>query len=178
MLETIAAADVEAMAGADPYYRGRAAYMAEAARMVRDLSRRRGLRDLWRVLEVGPYLLPIVTGCVTMDRRVWPGGQVGCPGLIHDATVTPWPFAAKALDLVIALQVFEHLSPWWREAFVEVRRVAGSAILSLPYNWPAKAGNHAGITLDVITMWAGGEAPCEHVVVGGGLPRIVCRWEW
>jgi Methyltransferase domain len=57
------------------------------------------------------------------------------PATIHDATVIPWPFADRSFDLFLALQVFEHLKDRQPEAFLEVRRIARHAILSLPIDW-------------------------------------------
>ena len=55
------------------------------------------------------------------------------PGLRCDPV--PWPVDDKAYDLFMALQVFEHLTDRQREAFLEVRRIARHAIISLPIDW-------------------------------------------
>jgi hypothetical protein len=70
-----------------------------------------------------------------MDKTKRPEYDDSIPATTHDATDFPWPFPDKAFDLFIALQVFEHLKDRQQEAFLEVRRIARHAILSLPIDW-------------------------------------------
>jgi hypothetical protein len=120
------------MVEAFPYYRGRWAYMsialAEAARLIKR-------RDLRTALELGAPVRPIIAGAQVMDYIARAELDPSIPVTIHDATVVPWPFADKAFDLFLALQVFEHLGDRQPEAFLEVRRIARHAIVSLPIDW-------------------------------------------
>lgn len=92
-----------------------------------------------RALEIGPGLLPIVKDA---DLMLSPEEDVfGIPDtfagarIIHDATDSPWPIDNKQYDLVIALQVFEHLDNKQSRAFREILRISRRAILSFPYLW-------------------------------------------
>ena len=124
--------EFKAIATAYPYYQGRWRYtsraLLEAARLIH--------RDrLTTALELGTPGPSIIHGAEVMDIR----GVKESPGsvtrTIHDARVSPWPFADKRFGLLIALQVFEHLGDAQREAFREVRRLSRHAILSVPIDW-------------------------------------------
>jgi len=87
----------------------------------------------------------------------------------------PFPVADKAFDLFIALQVWEHLEGRQVAAFAEVRRIAGAAVLSVPYCWTAGGPEHEGIDMPRIVEWAGGVKPCAVSVVTS---RAVCLWRF
>jgi hypothetical protein len=120
------------MVEAFPYYRGRWAYMSIALVEAGRLIKRRKLQT---ALELGAPVRPIIAGAHVMDYIARPELDPSVPVTIHDATVVPWPFQDKAYDLFLALQVFEHLRDQQREAFLEVRRIARHAVLSLPIGW-------------------------------------------
>ena len=115
-----------------PYYKGRWVYVSKALGQVETLIRRRGART---ALELGVPLRPIVVGADAMDITAGPHVDPAVPMTIHDATQAPWPVGDKAYDVFIALQVFEHLRDRQREAFLEVRRIARHAVISLPIDW-------------------------------------------
>ena len=167
-LQTLTEADVRRLAAADPYWRGRWEYLSVAAEFARSVP---GAR---RVLEIGPYTQPLVIGADTMDCRVWPGGPK--PTLLHDATETPWPIADGAYDLAVALQVWEHLTEFGREAFDELTRVARYAVLSLPWNWPGE-NTHSGIGWETIDRWTGGLLPYRWAIAGKTLKRVVILFD-
>jgi methyltransferase family protein len=131
-IRPIGRAEFDAMVDEFPYYSNRWGYMSaalvQAGRLIRD-------RDLTSALELGAPVRPIVVGAHVMDNTMRPVYDTSVPATTHDATVVPWPFADKAFDLFIALQVFEHLKDRQPEAFREVRRIARHAILSLPIDW-------------------------------------------
>ena len=87
--------------------------------------------------------------------------------IVHDATSVPWPVPDKAYDLFVALQVFEHLGTAQPEAFLEVRRIARHAILSLPIDWVmADPTNcHHALTNERVLGWFAPVRP-TRVVVG------------
>lgn len=168
MLKFIAEPDLQ-IAG---YYQGRWNYMASAIGMVQDLA---GDAEAAQVLELGPYLLPLVKGCHTMDIR-----PEANPTFLHDARRQPWPIKHGTYRVFIALQVLEHLGPpegdAQVDAFAEIRRVCrGPVVISVPYRWPASQGWHAGIDEAVIERWAG-RAPDRCFVDSSTFPRIVCAW--
>lgn len=171
-MDTITKAEFDAAREADGYYAGRWPYMERVCRIVAALPD-------WppeQVLELGPYRLPIVPGCHTIDRLSL------LPSLTRrlDARRTPWPFADAAYELFIALQVWEHLEGCQRACWAEVRRVARRAILSVPWRWPERYGGHAGIDIDTIRDWTGGDPDRCIVIPGlvGGhvLERAVLYW--
>lgn len=131
-IRPIRRAEFEAMVNEFPYYKNRWGYMSaalgEAGRLIKD-------RDLTSALELGAPVRPILVGAHVMDNTMRPEYDTTVPATTHDATAVPWPFADKAFDLFIALQVFEHLKDRQPEAFREVRRIARHAILSLPIDW-------------------------------------------
>ncbi|MCK5740529.1 class I SAM-dependent methyltransferase [bacterium] len=114
------------------YYAGRWAYFSEVVKIV-------GRLPVQRTLEIGPGLLPIVKDADLMlspleDPFGIPKTFTGAR-IVHDATASPWPLENNQYDLVIALQVFEHLDNKQSRAFREIMRVSRRAILSFPYMW-------------------------------------------
>ena len=144
------------------YYAGRWSFMSAAAAFVEPV-----LIDTMRVLELGPYYLPIVIGADTMDMRKEPK-----PTIRHDARITPWPIEDGAYDLFIAFQVFEHLRPHVAIAFAEAFRIARHVIVSFPLEWPTSCV-HGGITRERIARWAGRVPEVAQVANH----RIMCLWE-
>jgi len=162
---------------AEPYYRPRRGYMNAAGLVASDLIERKELRT---ALELGPHLRSLIVGADVMDvvrneRLRAEGRQV-----VHYATKAPWPFPDKAYDLFVALQVFEHLGTRQPEAFLEVRRVARNAILSLPIDWVmADPRNcHHLVTEERVLGWFAPVVP-TRVVVGnpGHRKRLIYVFE-
>ena len=84
------------------------------------------------VLEMGTMGVSCVDGSDTIDymeRWNFPGKK---PTYIHDARVTPWPIKDKQYDLFVALRVFQHLTPFQREATIEAMRIARKVIVAVP----------------------------------------------
>ena len=92
---------------------------------------------------------------------------------IHDVTQAPWPVDDKAYDLFLALQVFEHLRHRQREAFLEVRRVARHAIISLPIDWQMEDPQncHHQISNERALSWFAPIAPTRVIEGNGGKHR-------
>ena len=134
------------------YLKSRWDYYREAIAMAQRLAPR-------RVLEIGCRHTPLFPGSDRLDYMA-----EFKPTILHDATVVPWPIADRAYDLVIALQVWEHLGTRQREAFSELPRIARFAILSLPYKWRRRSNpSHSGIDDVVVSRWSGGLRPLETV---------------
>lgn len=160
----------------DRYYAGRWDYYEAAAGFCR-------LIPHWTsspasdVLEIGPYRLPLVVGCDTLDNQDH-GLKLTYE---HDATKTPWPIASRRYRLLVGLQVWEHLDGRQRAAWREARRVADWAVLSLPYLWPPGAGDadHVGISLDTIRGWTEQDPDLFKIVASSISPhaRIVCLYD-
>ncbi|MDR1693037.1 MAG: hypothetical protein LBR72_06720 [Oscillospiraceae bacterium] len=150
----------------EEYYIGRWAYIQKVIEMVKEINPR-------SVLELGPALFTVVKGSDIMRKRevdMWGiPSNTNVTEYLHDATKTPWP-VEKKYDLFIALQVFEHLVDSQAQAFMEVKRIAKSAILSLPYQWDCPIDNanypeHHMIDENTILEWTNGEAPQKWIYI-------------
>jgi hypothetical protein len=124
-----------------------------------------------RILELGPYVLPICKGSDTMDKESF------LPGLtyLHDATKVPWPIKDSSYDLFIGLQVWEHLSDKQEDAFKEVMRIAKMAIVSFPYEWFCPGDVHHGIDGKKISRWTLNFKPDRILPVG---ERVIYFWRF
>ncbi len=153
-----------ALAKRFPYYRSRVTYMTAAASVVDDLIAR---HDIARALELGPHRRPLVVGADVMQHELTADVETEGRLLVHDATVMPWPIADRAYDLFVALQVFEHLGTSQQAAFLEVRRVAKHAVVSLPIDWQTRDPNdiHNQISHEQVLRWF---APIRPTIVALG----------
>lgn len=152
-----------------PYLKRRWNYYREAISIAKRLSPR-------RVLEIGTSYIPLFPVSDRLDYKA-----AFRPTYLHDATDVPWPIADQAYDLVVALQVWEHLGNRQREAFAELPRVARYALLSLPYRWHSQSNpSHSGIDDEVVLRWAGGRESAETVEVPrfGGRRRKIYLFDF
>ena len=153
-LPSITHADFMSARARWPYLKRRWNYYREAISIAKRLAPR-------RVLEIGTAYIPLFPVSDRLDYKA-----DFRPTFLHDATVVPWPIADQAYDLVVALQVWEHLGNRQREAFSELPRVSRYALLSLPYRWRSRTNiSHSGIDDQVVLRWAGGREPVETVEV-------------
>lgn len=166
MLTAMTEAEHRAIENDVLYYRNRWNYHAAAIRAVEEQRPQ-------TLLEIGPSLFPLFHGCDTMD--IW-----GTPTYMHDARIVPWPCASKAYDVVLALQVWEHLGPEQARAFTEVTRVAKSAVLSFPYHWTScgPGDEHYMITDETITQWTLGLKPTKRLLVRDTEERLILRFQF
>lgn len=120
-------------------------------------------------LEIGPGFCPVVLDSDLMDiKQRTSEFEIT---YLHDIRKTPWP-VDKEYDLIIALQVWEHLDGFQKICFREARSHANNIILSLPYKWTNSYADHNGIDLNVIFEWTGTN-PSKYIIVGKN-QRIVC----
>jgi hypothetical protein len=111
------------------------------------------------VLEIGSYIFPVVKWARTIDIK-------GTPNTFLDLDFMPWAFEDKQFDLVIALHTLEHLERR-KMAFDEMRRVAKSALISLPFEWDTPDDHlHHNITREKINEWTSGEVPVKEFIGG------------
>jgi hypothetical protein len=164
-MKAITETEFIALAESERYYTGRWPYTKAAL----DYAARFEPKT---VLEIGVHIRALYDGSTTMDA-------VGDPAVLHDATKAPWPFDRKQFDVVVALQVWEHLDGGQQMAFLELMRVAKAAVLSFPLNWTDCDPTHDGITEAMILDWCCGIKPVEYVDVGGGnRVRRVAWWRF
>ncbi|HEX8024878.1 MAG TPA: hypothetical protein VF484_01610 [Candidatus Limnocylindrales bacterium] len=165
------------LAGTIPYYAPRIAYLSAAAAEVRRVAR---LGPIERVIEIGPHLQTLVAGSDVIDVAERPELAGAGRVTIMDAKQVPWPIEDRAYDLLVALQVWEHLPGRQAEAFREVRRVARHAILSLPIGWTMKNPNdiHHRISQEQVLAWFAPVVP-TRIVVGnrGSRTRLIYVFE-
>jgi hypothetical protein len=169
------------------YYLGRWAYYNEVIGIIKK-------ENVKKTVELGPGYLPIVkNGDLILNPL---DDQFGKPdaavGRIHifDATVKPWPIADKAYDMLIALQVWEHLDGKQARAFREVMRIANKAVLSFPYHWeggiPDRPSHraHRDIDIQLIRDWTLSIEPKQMIEIertGPDFskgPRLICFWDF
>ena len=168
------------------YYKGRWEYFSLVLEIIEQIQPE-------RVLEIGPGWLPVVKDADLMlapdedqfGRPDFSGGKL----IFHDATVKPWPFKDNAYDLVVALNVFEHLDNKQSRAFRQTMRVARAAILSVPHGWTGGKARwmhriHRDIDRELVADWTLGVEPCRVVEiprVGKEFaqgPRLVYYWKF
>lgn len=124
-----------------------------------------------RTLEIGPNRLSL-TSCDTLALSIddVDRDNLGNRVFIHDAAALPWDVSDKHYDLVIALQVFEHLTPNQAIIFSEIVRVSKKCILSIPYKWNCPDDPvHHGIDDAMISIWTNGHVPYKRVIASGRL---------
>jgi hypothetical protein len=171
-IRPIGRADFDAMVEEFPYYRTRWGYMStallEAARLIQTDA-------IESALELGAPVRPILVGAHVMDKTKRPEYDTSVPAITHDATVVPWPVADRSFDLFLALQVFEHLKDRQREAFLEVRRIARHAILSLPIDWVMDDPRncHHMISMERALSWFAPVVPTRTVEQVTGRRKLV-----
>ena len=116
------------------------------------------------ILEVGSSWLPLFKGADVMDIRA------DVPNLKyhHDLSKIRWPIPDFSYDLLIGLQVWEHLGDKQADAFREVMRVAKKAILSFPYKWDCPHDlMHHMIDEEKIARWTLNVKPVKVIQAQG-----------
>jgi len=138
----------------DIYYKGRWDHIGNCVSMLREIPFRNSL-------EIGSYKLPMNLNGTYMDIKEY------LPGTIkHDATVVPWDFEDNEFDIVICLQVFEHLGNSQQDVFREIQRIGKKALLSFPYKWERGSDMHVGIDDETIDHWTCGVKPVRVKLIG------------
>ena len=169
------------------YYSGRWEYYKEVIKVIQT-------ENIKTSVELGPGYMPIVkNGDLILNPL---DDQFGKPDensghiRVFDATIKPWPIENETYDILIALQVWEHLDGKQTRAFREVMRIARKAILSFPYQWdggllerPSHRA-HRDVDLDLIRDWTLGVAPKQTIEIQRtGVefskgPRLICFWDF
>ncbi|MCK9319664.1 hypothetical protein [Methanoculleus sp.] len=84
----------------------------------------------------------------------------------------------KRFDLIICLQVLEHLEGKENKTFNELYEMTDNLIISVPYLWTSKAEiSHYNITDEKIKEWTSNKTPTEQVVVGDSHKRKIIRYK-
>lgn len=145
----------------NPYFAGRWDYFSVVIDLINKLKPT-------SILEIGTNDFPLCSTSDTIDIK-------GNPTYKQDITQTPWKLNKK-YDLAIALQVWEHLQGNQQKCFLELGRVAKSAILSFPYKWNCPGDIHHNIDEEVIERWTWNIKPTQTWIVGDEVKRIIYYW--
>jgi SAM-dependent methyltransferase len=145
--------------------KGRENYTAAAIEIIKGL-------ELATMLEIGTGGIRLSPDSMTMDKA-----PVYNPDFCQDACDMPWPIVDGKFDVVVALQVWEHLR-YPQKAFHEALRVAKKAvILSVPYKWERSASlQHVGICDNIVEAWTNGLKWSEKHVVMDNRERAIYVW--
>ncbi len=142
----------------DSYWKGRWEYTQEVINILKQ-------EKFESALEIGSKELKIVKDSDLMDNMRDPYGQNPCK-YTWSACSVPWPIKDKQYDILIALQVWEHLRNDQRKAFREVMRTCKMAILSFPYKWDVPNDPmHRWIDEKKIKDWTMGVKPVKIVPI-------------
>lgn len=83
----------------------------------------------------------------------------------------------ERFDLIICLQVLEHLGDSQVKVFNEFLSMADNLIISVPYLWTSKNEmSHYNITDEKIKEWTSNKTPVEEVVIGDTHKRKIIRY--
>lgn len=156
----------------DEYYENRWEYVEDIRIELLKLT------DCFKILEMGPYTLPLVKGEDVIDindnyMNEYPY-EIN-KFIHHNCSVVPYPIKDKEYDLVIACQVLEHLGIYGeqRRVFDELERISKKAIISLPYKWfIPNSRDHHMIDKKVIEHWANGREPTYEKIAGTRIIQI------
>lgn len=92
---------------------------------------------------------------------------------IQDCLQVPYNITDKYYDMVVMLQVLEHLSPKQLEVFKEVKRISKNAIISIPHLWNCPDDiEHHMITKEHFDKWTDNEKYKEEFIIKERLIRI------
>ena len=135
------------------YWEGRWGYTNEVVKILEQ-------ENIESAIEIGTKELKIVQESDVMDLN-----NTNCT-YNWDAKETPWPIKDKQYDVLVALQVWEHLKGHQREAFKEVMRTCKMTILSFPYKWDvANDPIHRWIDEEKIKEWTLGVEPVKVIPI-------------
>ena len=102
----------------DPYYyKNRWGYISEVIKLIKDFENKYNIK---KVLEIGPYLLPIVHESDIIDNVKRDNLISDGKFILQDASEVPWDI--EQYDLILALQVWEHLGTSQQKAFAEAQK--------------------------------------------------------
>lgn len=162
--------DFDAANQKHPYLNGRWGYYREAIRLALELGPT-------SVLEIGPGPLPLFKDGLCFDCDFKTTGNV----VRWDASSRPWPMGNQCVDIVVALQVWEHLGTKQSDAFLEVTRVARKGvILSLPWKWQCADPTdiHHNIGEETVREWTGRDYDLLVIVPPKVSPRAIYVYRW
>ena len=135
------------------------------------------------ILDVGPMDTPVVTwGQFERRYTVGPDVRARLDGVT--AIRGLWPGVADEIqlpvDVVMCLQVIEHLPDTLSFAAALFRSANELAIISVPYQWPESACHyhvHDPIDEEKLTQLVGRTADRVEIVNDGGWRRMIAQYD-
>lgn len=112
-----------------------------------------------QVLEMGTMGAQIVKGSHTLDYAESWDYKGKNPTYLHDGRIIPWPVPSGKYRVFVALRVFQYLDSVQKEAFLEARRIADHAIISVPTPTATPYRNSQTISKARFTEWNDGREP-------------------
>jgi hypothetical protein len=112
-------------------------------------------------IEIGTAGISLMNFSDSMDIKEKYVGNKHTESYVFDIRETPWNIPNKKYDILVALQVLEHLSPNQSEVFKEIKRISKQAIITLPYLWVCKnpKDRHHNVDDQKIAEWTNHEEP-------------------
>lgn len=169
-MKVISRDDFVKLTGGSDYYGGRWIYIRKIAAILKDI------KHMHTGMELGCHLFSVMKKGLTADIN----SKVN-PDIVLNASVTPWEFRDDCFDVLVALQVLEHI-PERKEVWAEVKRVARSAVVTLPFNWDCPSDTmHHGITDKTLDEWFG-KTECIRKVIPNTVyppkPRVLLCFDF
>jgi len=130
-------------------------------------------------LEIGTNKISCMSFSDTMELKL---SQVDPDNLnnkiyIQDAK-SKWKIEPKHYDVVVALQVFEHLGPKQSKVFSYIQKCSKYAILTIPYKWKCDPSDcHHNITDEIVNEWTNGYTPYKRELVYGSRLMLCYKFE-
>lgn len=119
-------------------------------------------------LEIGAYKINLINISDNMDLNMKniDIDNINNKIYIQDATKLPYDISNKYYDVVIALQVFEHLKDKQSEVFNEIIRISNAAVLSFPYKWSdINDKTHYNLDDEIFKKWTNNIEPIKKILV-------------
>ena len=152
-----------------PYFKGRWEYFNEVIKMIEKINPE-------SVLEIGAVGCRLVKGSKVLDIKSEYMGVRYDVDYLLDIT-KDLDQVKERFDLILCLQVLEHLGNSQQKAFSELLAKTDNLIISLPYMWADKRDMiHYGITDSIIKRWTCDKVPKEEVVIGDNKKRKIIRF--
>lgn len=136
-------ANFQEVVAKNKYYRKRWGYLSKVIEIA-------SLLNPTTALEIGAYQFPVFLDADTIDIK-----PANNPTFIQDITKVPWDKQIGTYDLIIALQIFEHLKGKQSVAFIETLKHTNKFILlSIPYKWENSIDpGHVGLDESTLLEW-------------------------
>jgi hypothetical protein len=168
-MKTITEEEFRKIEKANPYFKGRWEYFKEVVKMVEKI-------DPIKVLEIGSVGCKLVKDSKVLDITNQYNGIKYEVDYLLDIT-KDLDKVKERFDLIICLQVLEHLGNRQQSVFSGLLERGDNIIISIPYLWTDKSElSHYNITDDIIKKWTCDKVPKEEIIIGDNKKRKIIRF--